>query len=210
MWKTSCREDWEKCFKWDVNYDYEAVCLRGSAPCCVLYVLCGNSTFVITSRAQTDPAEIELRKPNCNETQSLGKWLLCVWVCFNDILGKAEIHFQGHLSCGDVSESVTLWPCHGRGWEWALGHRHVKSPQPLLNWSTKTERDVSMPLVILHLIVVVVHLFAVVLHHFFVLCLIVVTSVWWAILSGPDPLIQIHTNNPLHRYCIKYYSPVVF
>lgn len=95
----------------------------------------------------------------------------CVfWAFFNDIVGKAEIHFQGHLSCWDVSESVTLWPCHGWGWEWTLGHRHVKSPQPLLNWSTKTERGVSRPLVILHL-------FVVVLHHFFVLCLIIVTSV---------------------------------
>lgn len=37
--KTSCREDREKCFKWGVNYDYEAACLRGerSAVCCTVF-----------------------------------------------------------------------------------------------------------------------------------------------------------------------------
>lgn len=45
---------------------------KGSA---VPFVLCGNSEFLFASRTQTEVAKIELRKPNCNESQSLGKWL---------------------------------------------------------------------------------------------------------------------------------------
>ena len=59
-------------------------------------------TFLITSRAHRLPAKIELSRPECNETPSSGKRPLCVFWRFSIYWKKAEIHFQGHLSCWNV------------------------------------------------------------------------------------------------------------
>lgn len=71
----------------------------------------------------------------------------------NDVLETAEIRFQGHLSSWKVFMSVTL-AFGGRGLEWTLGPRDMRSPQAF----PKSEQ--RQPFAVLsHLLVVIFHCF---------------------------------------------------
>ncbi len=97
----------------------------------MLYAACPVQKFtsLITSRAHTESVKIEIKKVN-QSVMKLRAWgnayCMFFWPYFNDLQGKAEIHFQGHLSCCSVSVWATLWPNHGPiRRKWAPGHRKV-------------------------------------------------------------------------------------